>query len=719
MKQIIQNLKTGELKLEEIPAPALLEGFILVRNICSLLSTGTERASVESGGASLFGKMLKRPDLLRQVMQNINQEGLLATLQKIKNKLDLPKMLGYSSCGIVIESKDFENKFKTGERVACAGQDYASHAETISVPRNLVVKIPDNVSFEEAAFTTIGSIALQGVRQADPKIGEKVCVIGLGLLGQIVFQVLKANGCSAFGIDISDFAVETAKKLDIDYAIARNDSQLYKTIDTFTKGNGFDKVIIAASSLDNDPLILSAEILKKKGLIVVVGNVKVALPREPHFYKKELELKISTSYGPGRYDPIYEEAGVDYPYAYVRFTENRNMEVFLDLVSKGAVKVKPLITHMFDFENAHQAYDLILGKKEKHFIGVLLNYEREKKELIRKIAVAKNPVKDINVGFIGAGSFAQNHLLPYLKKSGISLDTVVTTKGITAKNIAERFGFNFASTDPADIMMNDRINTVFIATRHNSHAGYVCDAIKVRKNVFVEKPLCLNIDELKAIASIYKEQNILTVGFNRRFSKVSSLIREDVIKLGGPLIMNFRINAGYLPNEHWAQNTDIGGGRIVGEACHFIDLMIYLTNSKPAKVYASCINIDSSKWRRDDNVAISVDFEDGSVGNIVYTAMGDRTLEKERLEVFAKGNTYVINDFKEGLFYSNGRLRRVRNKGKGHKEEIESFLNSIKNGKDNPIDFQSLIYTTLTTFMVINSLKTAKAENIDVNRLFL
>ena len=719
MKQLIQNFKTGELKLEKVPIPALKDGFVLVNNRFSLISPGTESATVNIGKASLLGKAKKRQDLVKQVLQNVKKEGLMATLQKVKTKLDTPKPLGYSSCGVVIESKDFEGKFRTGDRVACAGQDYACHSEIISVPQNLVVKIPEGVSFKEAAFTTIGAIALQGVRQADVKIGEKICVIGLGLIGQISFQILRANGCSVFGIDISDFAIEMAKKLDIDFAANRRDKDLYKYVDSFTKGYGFDKVIIAASTSDNDPIVLSTEILRKKGLTVVVGNVEMDIPREPHFYKKELELKIATSYGPGRYDSLYEEAGVDYPYAYVRFSENRNMETFLELLSRGAVGVKSLITHIFNFEKALEAYDLVLGKKKEDFIGILLKYKQpEKKGLLSKVAVGTKPLKDINVGFIGAGSFAQGYLLPHLKKMDVSLDTVVTTKGINAKNVVKKFGFNFASTNSEDIIENEKINTVFIASRHNTHSKYVCEVLKNKKNVFVEKPLCLNIDELKEIVSVYKGESKLMVGFNRRFTSISCLIKKELDNLNIPIIMNFRINAGYIPNEHWVQNLDIGGGRIVGEICHFIDLMIYFSNAKPKGVFASSIKIDSNKWRKDDNLVINIEFENGSLGNIVYTAMGNERMEKERIEIFAGGNTYVIDDFKKGLFYNGCRLRRIKNKGKGHKEEIRIFIDAIKQGKGNPIDFESLVLTTLTTFKVIGSLKSSAPEKIDISELY-
>lgn len=718
MKQLVQNFKNGEIKLENVPAPDLKNGCVLVANAFSLISSGTEKATVQVGQASLLGKAQKRPDLVKQVLQNIKKEGILATFQKVKTKLDFPKTLGYSSCGLVIDSKDYEGKFKQGDRVACAGQDYASHAEVVCVPQNLVTRIPDGVSFQEASFVTIGAIALQGVRQADPKIGEKVCVIGLGLIGQVTFQILKANGCFVCGIDLSGFALESAKQLEIDCAFNRNDKDLYKLMDNFTGGYGFDKVIITSSSSDNDPIILATEILRKKGSITVVGNVKMDIPREPHFYKKELELKIAASCGPGRYDPLYEEAGIDYPYGYVRFTENRNMDVFLELISRGLVKTEPLISYIFDFEQAIAAYDLVLGKKKENFIGILLRYKETKQPFIKKIEVNAKPIKDITIGFLGAGSFAQSYLLPHLKTLDVSFNTVVTTKGITSMNVAEKFGFNYASTDPEEIISNEKINTVFIATRHDSHGKFVREALKKSKNIFVEKPLCLNIEELKDIAKLYNGNSVFMVGFNRRFSPAAMLVKQELAKFNSPIMMNFRVNAGYIPRDHWIQNFNIGGGRLIGEVCHFIDLMLYYSNAKPIRVYAFSIKTDSNKWLSDDNVALNIEFDNGSVGNIIYTALGDNSMGKEKLEVFYEGNSLVVNDFKEVKIFKNGKVKIAKCPGKGYKQEIESFLKSIRTGEGNPIDFNSVLLTTLTTFKIVESLKNNSSVIIGLEEIY-
>ena len=718
MRQVIQNLKNGKLKVEEVPSGMPEDGFLSVENAFSLISAGTERATLETGKATIIGKARKRPELIRQVLSNIKKEGFLATLEKVKTRLNTPKALGYSCSGYVVESRDFDRRFKPGERVACAGQDYASHAEIISVPQNLAVKIPDNVSFEEAAFTTIGAIALQGVRQADPKIGEKICVIGLGLIGQVAFQILKANGCSVCGIDISNFAIEKAKELNIDKAANRTDENLYRILDEFTGGSGFDKVMITASTRDNDPLLLATEILRKKGAVIVVGDIKMDIPREPHFYKKELELKISTSYGPGRYDPLYEEAGIDYPYPYVRFTENRNMLNFLELVSEGKVRLKPLITHIFDFSDSLKAYDTLSGKDKSLSIGVLLKYNRQQKPLVSSVSVNTRPTKDINIGFIGAGNFAQSYILPQLKKYNLSLDTVVTKNGIRAKNASKKFGFNKASTSTDGVFTDKKINTVFIATPHNTHASLALKALNENKNVFLEKPMAMNIEELKEMAKAYKGKSVFTVGFNRRFSKAAYFVRENIAEYGMPLILNFRINAGYIPKESWIQNEDIGGGRVIGEVCHFVDLMIYLTDSMPKSVYVASLDAKSEKWQSADNIAAVIEFENGSIANLTYAAVGDSAMEKERLEILAGGNSFLIDDFKKAVAFINNRPRSIRVSGKGHNEEIAAFIEAIREKGKNPIDFKSLLYTSLTTFKIIESMRSGKRKEINIDELY-
>lgn len=714
MKQLIQNFKTGALYVDEVPLPALSSAMVLVENRFSLISAGTERGTVSVAKASLLGKAKQRPDLVKQVMMNIKKEGLRATIDKVTTKLDSLKALGYSTAGVVSASMDTNTHFKAGDRVACAGQDYASHAEMVSVPQNLVVKIPDNVSFEEASFTTLGAIALQGVRQADPTLGENVCVIGLGLLGQLACQLLKANGCNVFGVDVSQGMVDFTNTHNVAKAMNRNDDSIISALDAFTNGYGFDKVIITAAAPTNDPILLSTEILKRKGVIVLVGAVPMEIPREPDFYKKELEFKISTSYGPGRYDVSYEEEGHDYPYGYVRWTEQRNMQAFLQLISNGSLDLKPLITHVFDIDDAQSAYDIVLGKIKEKFIGILLKYPENEKKAKTLVSVnSGNAIKDINIGFIGAGSFAQSYLLPTAKELG-SLDTVVTNTGINSKNVATKFGFGKSSTNSSDVMDNDKINTVFIATQHNTHARFTLEAIKAKKHIFVEKPLAMNEEELSEIVSAYEgSDKLLMVGFNRRFAPVSVKLKEEFANVGEPLVMNFRVNAGFIPKEHWTQ-TEAGGGRIVGEICHFIDLMQYFSDSLPVKIYADCIDTSSAKLKNDDNLVVNIKFANGSVGTLTYIANGDKAMPKERFEISAGGKIGVIDDFKGGEIYKNNSVAKIKLAGKGHKQEIESFLDAIKSAKASPISFESICYTTLATFKIVDSLNTGLPQDIIV-----
>jgi predicted dehydrogenase/threonine dehydrogenase-like Zn-dependent dehydrogenase len=716
MKQLIQNFKTGELYVDDVPMPSISNGFVLVENTYSLISAGTERGTVKVGQANLLGKARQRPDLVAQVIQNIKKEGLSATFSKVKTKLDSLKALGYSTSGIVIASLDKNGIFKTGDRVACAGQDYASHAEIVSVPQNLVAKIPDNVTAEEASFTTLGAIALQGIRQADPTLGEKICVIGLGLLGQITCQILNANGCSVLGIDLSEVLVKLANKTDTYKALNRADANLISACDNFTNGYGFDSVIITAASPSNDPILLSAEIIKKRGKVIVVGAVKMDVPRDPYFYRKELDLRMSCSYGPGRYDEDYEENSHDYPFSYVRWTEQRNMEAFLALLSSKAIDINPLITHVFDITNAEKAFDIVLGKTKEHHLGILLKYSIDSNKRNTLTQANTSPVNAINVGLIGAGSFAQSYLIPNVKSYGASLDGVVDVRGINSKNVLNKFKFNFCSSDPEDVLIKDDINTIFIATPHSSHAELVIKALKVNKNVFAEKPLAINQEQLKAVIETKgKYDKPLMVGFNRRFANISATIKKEFRNVGEPLVVNIRVNAGHIPKNHWTQQAEIGGGRIIGEVCHFIDLMQYFTDSEPVKVFAESISSNNIKITTEDNVAIIVKFANGSVGNLTYLANGDKSMPKERIEVFGGENIGVINDFRSGTFFRNGKITKLKSSGKGHKEEISAFLDAVTEGKECPISFRSICLTTLTTFKILDSLSTGIPQEIVLN----
>lgn len=716
MKQLIQNFKTGELYVDEVPVNALAEGYVLVANRYSLISAGTEKTTVSTGKASLIGKAKKRPDLVKQVIDNFKKEGLKATLEKIRTKLDSLKALGYSSSGVVVASMDYNHQFKPGDRVACAGLDYATHSEFITVPQNLVVKVPDNVSLDEACFTTLGSISLQGIRQAAPVIGENICVIGLGLLGQITCQLLKANGCNVFGIDVSAEMVRLANDTDAAFSVARNDNNLLAAADNFTSGQGFDKVIITAGTQSNDPIELAGQISRKKGLVVVVGAVKMDVPRDPYYYKKELEIKMSCSYGPGRYDPEYEEGGTDYPYGYVRWTEQRNMQAFLGQIATKRINLKPLITHVYDIENAVEAYDIILGKKKEPHLGIVLKYNADIDNAAQtKIITGKNgsPHKQPVIGFIGAGSFAQSYLIPNVKNHS-ELEFVVTRTGISAKNVATKFGFKNYSTNHDDIFSNPEINTVFIATQHDTHAEFILKAIRNNKNVFVEKPLAVNDTELnELIDSLQNYNGVLLTGFNRKFSEISLLAKKEFENIGEPLLMNFRVNGGFIPKESWIQGK-AGGGRIIGEVCHFIDLMQFFTGSDPVKVYAESISSNSSKITDDDNISITLKFKDGSVGNLTYSANGDKSLPKERFEIFGGNSVFVIDDFKTGTVYKSNKTKSYKNDGKGHKQEIKSFFNAINNSEKLPVTLESMFYTTRTTFRILDSLSTGLPQVINL-----
>lgn len=717
MRQVIQNFKTGKLYVDDVPMPSLSFGMVLVENKFSLISSGTERSTVQMAQTNLLGKARHRPDLVAQVISNIKKEGIVATVSKVRTKLDTLKAMGYSTAGTVLASRDEAGVHRPGNRVACAGLGYASHADIVAVPQNLVVSVPDNVTFEEAAFTTLGAIALQGVRQAEPRLGEKVCVIGLGLLGQLTGQLLRANGCDVLGIDLSERLIALANDLSVTKALHRNDSNLMSVCENFTNGHGFDSIIITAGAPTNDPINLSTELCRKKGRIVVVGAVNMNIPRDPHFYKKELELRISCSYGPGRYDVAYEEGGIDYPYAYVRWTEQRNMEAFLHMVSKRLVDVKPLITHSFDIDQAEEAYEIVLGKKihEPH-IGILLKYSEHQNKFSTNKQVGKLPIKQLNVGFIGAGSFAQSYLIPHVKNYGASLDTVVTSKGITSKNVAQKFGFNFCSSQIQDVLEKGAVNTVFIATPHSSHADLVIKALAAGKNVFVEKPLAITAEQLDAVITAKESYNLpLMVGFNRRFAPICLGVKKEFEDIGEPLVINIRVNAGFIPKDHWTQIPEIGGGRIIGEMCHFIDLMQYFTDEEPVKVYADCIMSANKNLKPDDNVSIIVKFSGGSIGNLTYVANGDKSLPKERIEVFGAGKAAVINDFHDGTLHYGNKSKKLKSSGKGHSQEITTFLQALAEGNDSPISFRSICLTTYTTFKIIDCLQTGMPEEISIH----
>ncbi len=723
MKQVVQNMKSGELTVDKVPAPAIKSGGILVKNHFSLISAGTEKSSVDLGKMNMLQKARSRPEDVKKVLQEIKQTGFLATYRKVMSKLDSGKPLGYSSAGIVLAVDPSITEFKVGDRVACGGVGYANHADIIFIPKNLAVKVPHEVGLDEAAYTTVGAIAMQGVRQAQPTLGEIVAVIGLGLVGLLAAQILKANGCRVFGVDVDPSNVELAKKLGVDRACVRS-ADVRSLVYSFSEGYGADAVVIAAATKSSDPVSLAGEIARDRSRIVMIGATGMNIPRPP-YYMKELEFKLSRSYGPGRYDPGYEEKGNDYPIGHVRWTENRNMKEFVHLLADRKLDVRSLTTHRFSIDAATQAYQLISGERTEKYVGILLEYEKESAEVRGKAGEIRSGSKSeptlrtesyknnpLTVGFIGAGSFAQANLLPILKATpNVVLDTVCTASGVSARSAQRQFGFTSASTDPGEIFSRDEIGTVFIATRHNLHASLVVAALRAGKNVFVEKPLALNEEELVSLGQFYrasdeKDTPALMVGFNRRFAPLTVALKEFFIDSGDPLVINYRINAGYIPKNHWTQDPVEGGGRIIGEVCHFVDLIQFLSGSKVKKVYAESISGNSSELINNDNVNITLGMKDGSLGVITYIANGDTALPKERIEVTSGGRAGIIDNFQRAHFYENGKEKKIGTGkiDKGIANEVRAFMRSASSDRHSLITFDELINTTLTTFRILSSL---------------
>jgi len=689
MKQVIQDFKDGKIKVVEAPQPSVEKGFVVVKNRFSVISSGTEKTTVSTGKKSLIGKARARPDLVKKVIDTVKKEGLDSAMKKVKSRLDEYKLLGYSSSGEIVDVGEGVGEFGIGDRVACGGGGYASHGEIIKVPVNLCAKIPDNVDFDEAAFVTLGAIALQGIRQADVKVGEIVGVIGLGLIGILTVQILKASGCRVFGIDIDRDAIDLAKKFGMDNGTLLNNEDIVLKASEFTRGFGLDSVIITAGTKSSEPVRQAASILRDRGRIIVVGNVGMELEME-NFYMKELDLTLSRSYGPGRYDLVYEERGIDYPIGYVRWTEQRNMEAVIDLIAQKKLNIKDIITHRFSIEDAPKAYDLILNRKEK-ILGFLFEYDVGKTEPGKRIYFIEKKYsseKILKAGVIGAGNFGKTYILPPLKRNRhVELLGITTSHGANAVNVAKKFGFKYAVADYKEIINDKNINTIFILTRHNLHSKIVAEGLKRDKNVYVEKPLAMNTEGMEEIKKVLsKSKGRLMVGFNRRFSPHSIKLKNFIGKGHGPIIMNFRVNAGQLPPDHWLRDPDIGGGRIIGEGCHFIDFIRFLSGS--------CIkNLTAKSNFEKDNKVIEIEFTDGSIGTILYATIGDRTFPKERVEVFVDGKVGIIDDFRKTILSVNGKKAYFKTKAqdKGHTNEINLFIESVVQGMKAPIPPEELI----------------------------
>ncbi len=718
MKQVTQTLRTGIVEINEVPIPTLIDKFILVRNSTSVISAGTEKTKIDMGKKSLLQKAKARPDLVKQVLGKIKAEGLRKTLQTVNSRLDSPSPLGYSCAGKVVAAGGLVEGIQPGDRVACGGANYANHAEFVSVPRNLVAKIPANVSDEEAAFATVGSVAMQGVRLAGPLLGETFLVVGLGLLGQIAVQLLKANGCNVIGSDLDSSLVSRAEGYGA--AGVPPGSDVASICNSLTGGHGVDGVLVCAGTSSNAIIEMCGAVTREKGRVVVVGAVRMDIPREDYF-KKEISVIISRSYGPGRYDPCYEEGGNDYPYGYVRFTEQRNMETFLALVSQGKLDIKGLITHRFSVDEAAKAYELIEGNKTEPYLGILLQYSPKPYSLGDSSRIEINPTPvtgdKVKLSFYGAGNYATASLLPPMQGSNkVAFIGLITASGRSAQGVAKQFGFNFCAGDYAELLQGDT-DAIVITTRHDTHGVAVRDALKADKHVYVEKPLAMSITELCEIHAAYgrSRKAQVMVGFNRRFAPATRKVIEHFAAVKSPLIVNIRINAGFIPSDHWIQDPHVGGGRMIGEGCHFIDLASALVDSNVKTVYAVGTSKAEKSAMLNDNLCLALTFENGSIANITYTADGSKAMDKEHIEVFGGGRSAQIHDFKEVVLFRsdcNAKRNRLGVQDKGQKHMIAAWLEGLKTGKPC-VDYDCLMITSLATVMAVESLATGMPLTVD------
>jgi predicted dehydrogenase/threonine dehydrogenase-like Zn-dependent dehydrogenase len=712
MKQLLQNIKNGKTIIEDVPVPTPREGQALVKVSASLVSAGTERMVVEFAEKSYLGKARSRPDLVKQTLSKAKREGLMPTVQAVFNRLDQPMALGYSSAGTIVALGKNMQGFKVGQRVACAGGGYATHAEYNIVPKNLLTLLPKNVDFESAAFTTLGAIALHGFRLAEPQISENVAVIGLGLVGLLTIQIAAAAGCNVLGIDLDPKRVKLASSLGLQ-AVTRQNAE--SSAQAFTSNRGFDVIIICADAASNDPIELAGMIARDRARVVATGAVGLNIPRKI-YYEKELAFINSRSYGPGRYDSNYEESGVDYPIGYIRWTEGRNFQSVVDLLSNRKLKVESLITHRFPIEKGVQAYEVITGKKKEAFLGVLLTYSEKEEVKSRKIefpAIVRRPPSTVKLGVLGAGLYANATLLPVLKNNkDFELIGIASSGGLHAQHSGKKFGFQYATSSEDEIINDKNINTIAILTRHDSHADLVIKALKAGKHVFVEKPLAINSTQLSAIDKQLKSsQSLLTVGFNRRFSPLAQSLSSFLLNRNEPLHAYYRINAGYIPASHWTQDPAIGGGRIIGEACHFIDLITYLVGTAPTSVHAHALP-DNGKYS-EDNVSMTFNFPDGSIGVVDYLANGDKSVAKERLEVFCDGMVAVLDDYVSLTTIRDGNKNEIRlAQDKGWKNEMSAFAKAIKEGGEPPIPYEHLIGVTKSTFAAMESIGTGQKNRL-------
>ena len=693
--------------MEEVPAPQVSPRNVLVAVTCSCVSVGTEMASVRMSGLPLYKRALKQPENVRRVLEMMRDQGIKRTLDRVQGKLAAGSPTGYSAAGVVIAIGEEVEGFSIGDRVACAGAGIANHAEVIDVPVNLAVKIPRAVSDQDASTVTLGAIAMQGVRRAAPTLGETIAVIGLGILGQLTVQILKANGCRVIGTDLDPGKVEIALAHGMDEAV-EGETDFVDRVIRLTDGYGADAVIIAAATPSDEVVSQAMRATRKKGRVVLVGDVGLNL-RRSDFYTKELDFLISTSYGPGRYDPVYEEGGHDYPIAYVRWTENRNMEAYLHLVANGRVQINDLPIEVYPVEEAGKAYGKLKGDGEKPLL-VFLTYpgsQQKTENLSRRVNMGTRRVTSgiIRVGLVGASSFAQGVHLPNMVKlrDKITLHAVMSRTGTSAKAVAKQYEAVYATTDYREILEDPDVDLVMITTRHNLHGPMVLEALKAGKNVFVEKPLAMRREELEDIAEFYdgaETAPLLMTGFNRRFSPAMQRAKTLLANRSTPMIVNYRMNAGYIPPEHWVHGEE-GGGRNIGEACHVYDLFNFLTDAEVESVEARAITPTRRQWRKDDNFVATIKYADGSVCTLTYTALGSKTHPKEKMDIYADGLVVSMDDYRS-LEVSGRRAKGWSSSTmqKGQLEEMIALIECLKNGGEWPIPLSQQLQATKIAFDV-------------------
>jgi len=707
MKAVTQDMKSGDLHVRDVPPPALQRGGVLVRVRRSLISLGTERAIIALAHKGPIGKAKDRPDLVRKVLNRAKQEGLWNTYQVVQNLISSPIPLGYSCAGEVIAVGRDAPEFKVGDRVGCAGLNFANHAEVDYVPRNLAVPLPAEVPFDAGAFVTVGAIAMQGVRLAELTLGERVVVSGLGLVGQLVAQIARCSGAAVIAYDPDPAKVAMAERLGARRATS-SAAELKAIVTDLTGGHGADAVLLCAATKSDAPIREAADLSRLKGRVVVVGDVGLNLERRPYF-EKEISLVISRSYGPGRYDPAYEVRGTDYPLAWVRWTEKRNMQSFVELLATGGIDIDPLVTHRFPIADAEQAYEIVTGKRQEPAVAIVLEYEGDAPQAARvDLAPRAEPSGAVTLGVLGAGQFAKGILLPlFVKQNGVSVKAVCTGSGLTSRHAAERYGSAFCTSDPQDVLGDPAINAVVIATRHDQHAPLTKAALAAGKAVFVEKPLALSEPELADLVLHAGEAPRLMVGFNRRFSPLAAQMRKALTGRG-PLTVLYRVNAGRVPADSWVLDPVEGGGRIVGEVCHFVDFACFLTGALPARVFAEEARSSSSTPGDRDAVAVTLRMSDDSVVTIQYVCSGDTSVSKEYIEAAAGGHTAILDNYRTLDVHSGNKRRRRRllNQAKGHAEEAEAFVAAVKGGTPMPIGFETLVAATQTTFLIHRSLET-------------